>query len=79
MYKNKDFDQISQNLNTESQAAKLAIIATAITTFGDALGTIAAILAFEEEKQERMDKEEYIKMQKQIDYLTTEFEKFKNK
>lgn len=79
MYKNKNFDQNSQNLNTESQAAKLAIIATAITTFGDALGTIAAILAFEEEQQEQSDKEEYIKMQKQIDYLTTEFEKLKNK
>ncbi|MFE4140687.1 hypothetical protein ACFX4I_02305 [Peribacillus sp. YIM B13472] len=79
MYENKNFDQNSQNMNTESQAAKLAIIATAITTFGDALGTIAAILAFEEEQQERMDKEEYIKVQKQIDYLTTEFEKLKNK
>ncbi|MGA3602960.1 hypothetical protein [Lysinibacillus agricola] len=48
MNKNQD----SQNQQTDSQSAKLAVIAGAITTFGDALANIAAVLAIEEERQE---------------------------
>ena len=39
----------------ESQAAKLAVIAAAITTFGDALATVAAVLALEESRQDNSD------------------------
>ncbi|OKL36889.1 hypothetical protein [Domibacillus mangrovi] len=81
MNNNKNFDQSSQNPQTESQAAKLAVIATAVTTFGDALATLAAMLALEEERQEerqaQSDKDDYKNMQKQIHYLTTEVEKLK--
>ena len=42
MYRNKNFDQNEQNLKTANQSTKLAIIASAVTTFGDALSTSAA-------------------------------------
>ncbi|MEK4485547.1 hypothetical protein MHH81_08060 [Psychrobacillus sp. FSL H8-0484] len=65
-------DQNNQNV---SQAVKLAVIGAAIATVGDAISTIAAILALEDERQEQSEKAD---MQKQIDYLTTELEKLKN-
>jgi hypothetical protein len=67
----------SQNLQTDSQSAKLAVIAGAITTFGDALSTMAAVLAIEEARQEQGDTGDNKNMQKQIDYLTSEIEKIK--
>ena len=79
MYRNKNFEQNKQNLKTENQSTKLAIIASAVTTFGDALSTLAAILELEEEQQEQRDQEDFKKMQKQIEFLTTEIEKLKNK
>jgi hypothetical protein len=64
--------------NIEVSSAKLAILAGAVTTFGDILGTIAAALALEEELQAEAEQTEYQKMQdekiesmqKQIDELT---------
>ncbi|MEK3886864.1 hypothetical protein [Bacillus sp. FSL K6-3431] len=50
---NKNFGQNGQNLQPEGQAAKLAVIAGTITTLGDALATIAAILAIEESQQKK--------------------------
>lgn len=41
-------DQVNQNsVSPEIYAAKLAVIAGAITTLGDALGTFAAVLDLE--------------------------------
>lgn len=70
-------NQDSENLQTDSQSAKLAVIAAAITTFADALATIAAVLAIEEARQEQADNGDNKKMQKQINYLTSEIEKIK--
>ena len=67
----------SQNLQTDSESAKLAVIAGVITTFGDALATLAAVLAIEEARQEQGDTGANKNMQKQIDYLTSEIEKIK--
>ena len=62
-------------------ATQLDLIASAIVTFGDALGTIAAALALEAEIQEEENQEikeqEMNRMQKQIDYLTNELSKLK--
>ena len=64
-------------LQTESQAAKLAVIAGAITTLGDGLATVAALLAIEEARQEESDTGNNKNMQKQIDYLSSEMEELK--
>ena len=84
MDKNKNFlfheNKNSQNHQTESQSAKLALIAGAITTLGDVLATMAAVLAIEEERQEQSEKGNNgnsKNMQKQLDYLTSEMEKIK--
>ena len=70
-------NQDSQNLQTDSESAKLAVIAGVITTFGDALATLAAVLAIEEAREEKNGNGNNKNMQKQIDYLTSEFEKLK--
>jgi len=67
-------NQNSQNHQTDSQSAKLAVIAGAITTLGDVLATMASVLAIEETRQEQDDSNN---IQKQIDYLTFEMEKIK--
>ncbi len=62
---------------------ELELIASAIVTFGDALGTVAIVRAMEEEAQGEISlqnkDEELIRMQKQIDYLTNELSKIKSK
>lgn len=70
-------NQVSQNLQTDSESAKLAVIAGVITTSGDALSTMAAVLALEEARQEQGNTGDSKNMQKQIDYLTSEIEKIK--
>ena len=77
-------DSYIQNTSiSENNSAKLALIASAITTFGDALATVAAALALEEaansntqdfQNQNSQDKQ-LIQMQKQIDYLTNQVAK----
>ena len=65
----------SQNPQTDSESAKLAVIAGVITTFGDALSTLAAVLAIEEAREEARQQAntgDNKNMQKQIDYLTSE-------
>jgi hypothetical protein len=74
---NLRFEQDNPDLQTDSQADKLAVIAGAITTFGDALATMAALLAIEEARQEKNDGGDNKSMQKQIDYLTSEMEQLK--
>ena len=74
---NKRFEQDNSDLQTESQAAKLAVIAGAITTFGDVLATMAAVLAIEEARQEKNDSVDNNSVQKQIDYLSLEMERLK--
>ncbi|ULO06551.1 hypothetical protein H1230_26695 [Paenibacillus sp. 19GGS1-52] len=72
----------------ENYAAKLAIIAGVITTLGDVIATIAATLALEEitnaennqDQQGQRDQEKkMLSMQKQIDSLTVQLKKLKNK
>ena len=70
-------NQNSQSDQTVSQSAKLAVIAGAINTLGDALGTIASVLAIEEAQQEQNDNGNNKNMQKQLDYLTSEVEKIR--
>lgn len=63
-----------RNLQVVSQAEKLAIIWEAVTKIGEAIASIAEVLAIEEEPHAK----EKLKMQKQIDCLTAENEKMKN-
>lgn len=68
----------SEGTESVSQAAKLAVIAGAITTLGDALATIAAGLALEDELQVNQGKNNDIdKLQKQIDDLNYEMKQLK--
>ena len=85
-----NFDNNVQN-NTlpENFSAKLAVIASAISTFGDALATVAAVLALEEsiesdatdaknQEIQKNQEKQMIKMQKQIDYLTNQLSLINN-
>ena len=85
-----NFDNNVQN-NTlpENFSAKLAVIASAISTFGDALATVAAVLALEEsiesdatdaknQEIQKNQEKQMIKMQKQIDYLTEQLSQINN-
>jgi len=68
----------SEGLESVSQAAKLAVIAGAITTLGDALATIAAGLALEDElKENESNSNDIDKLQKQIDELNYEMKQLK--
>ncbi|PLS18781.1 translation initiation factor 2 [Bacillus sp. M6-12] len=67
-------------IQPENQSAVLAVIGAALSTLGDGISTIAAILALEESQQGlqgNSNNDNYNNMQKQIDYLTTEHEKLK--
>ncbi|PUB09451.1 hypothetical protein [Paenisporosarcina sp. OV554] len=71
----------------ENYPAKLDIIASAITTFGDALATVAAILALEETvnsdaedaKNQKNQEKQLMEMQKQIDSLTNQLSQINKK
>ncbi len=69
----------NEGLESVSQAAKLAVIAGgAITTLGDALATIAAGLALEDElKENESNSNDIDKLQKQIDDLNYEMKQLK--
>lgn len=67
------------------QAAKIEIIGSVISIIGESISTYAAVLAIEEEKNERNnepDNEELVQelkaMKDQIQYLTTEIQSLKN-
>lgn len=73
----KDSDSIDQNnhdSNTVFRAAELAVVGELLSTLGDVISKIATVLELEEERHGLNDNKD---MQKQIDYLTIEFEKLK--
>ncbi|QBP41944.1 hypothetical protein [Paenisporosarcina antarctica] len=74
----------------EIYSAKLAIIASVISTFGDALATVAGVLALEEAVEDNIQdtknqinqenqENQMKKMQKQIDYLTNQLTQINKK
>ena len=71
-------DLLSSN---ENDAAKLAGIAGIITTLGDGLATIAAIMALEEAQQSNTsdgsNSNKIDNLEKQVQYLTKELNKLK--
>ncbi len=69
--------QNSTSSQTENQSGVLAVIGSAISTLGDGISTIAAILALEEQQQVNSNNNNNKDLQKQIDYLTTEVKKLK--
>lgn len=82
---NSDFNSEQNGASSELSSLKLALIASAITTIGDGIATIAALTAIDEAKisekkdmqaQKELD-EKLKKMQKQIDKLTREMSKIK--
>ncbi|MGY4796071.1 hypothetical protein ACVNNN_13800 [Lysinibacillus fusiformis] len=76
--KNNKGNRNSDGIESVSQAAKLAVIAGAITTLGDALATIAAGLALEDElKENESNSNDINKLQKQIDELNYEMKQLK--
>ncbi|KGR78707.1 hypothetical protein [Ureibacillus manganicus] len=72
-YKNQN-QNINQEPNTLSQADKLAIIASLISTFGGGLGTIATLVAIQEEQQ---NKEQSKQTNGNNDYVISELNKIK--
>lgn len=74
MTNRENIDQNNPDSNTAICAAELAVIGELVTTLGDAISTAAAVLALEEERQEKSDNKN---MQKQIDDLTNEVKKLK--
>nr|WP_106782708.1 hypothetical protein [Lysinibacillus timonensis] len=72
-----------QNLNSESQAAQLAVIAGLISTLGDGLATVSAALALQEAQQSNQNGNnnnsniQLKAMQKQIDDLAKEIREIK--
>ena len=69
----------------ENNAAKLAIVAGIITTLGDALATMAAVLAVEEAQAQGgngngnngVSMDRFKELEKQVHYLTKEMNKLK--
>ncbi|MBB3108818.1 hypothetical protein FHS18_000870 [Paenibacillus phyllosphaerae] len=71
---------VQESAQPEGYAAKLAVVAGLVTTFGDILATWAATLALEEaamtdlqdQANARMQEERLLQMQKQIDELSAQ-------
>lgn len=73
----------------ENNAGKLAVIAGIVTTLGDALATMAAVLALEEAQQAAqsgnrngnggngVSMDQFKELEKQVRYLTKEMNKLK--
>ena len=63
--------------NNETTAAKLAVLGGLLSTFGDAISTMAAVLALEELQQtqnnsDNNNNDKISELEKQIKYLTEE-------
>ena len=63
-------NQANQYSNSPS-AAELAVLGELLSTVGDVISTISAVLALEEERQEQRENKN---VQEQLDYLTNEME-----
>ncbi len=79
----KDKDNFTDLLaGMENDAAKLAVIAGIITTLGDVLATIAAIMALEEAQKSNNNNNnnsnKIDELEKQVQYLTKELHKLKH-
>ncbi|MGG2106540.1 hypothetical protein [Lysinibacillus pakistanensis] len=75
---NKKSTPKNQLPKSENQATKLALIGSAIITLGDAISTIAAGLALDEELNENNNSNNDIeRLQKQIDELNNEIKQIK--
>ena len=81
---NNELNQFLQG--NENNAAKLAVIAGIVTTLGDALATMAAVLALEEAAQAQnsngngghgVSMDQFKELEKQVRYLTKEMNKLK--
>jgi hypothetical protein len=85
MLKVMEGKKLNQNDFEEHASDKLAILGAVITTIGDVISTIAAVMALEEsilddarQQQDQKEQEQkFQKMQKQIDDLTNELSKMK--
>ena len=82
MSKKKDNSNINELLSgVDNDAAKLAVIAGLITTLGDGLATIAAIMALEESQQSNNNNDnnsiKIAELEKQVQYLTKELNRLK--
>ena len=83
LHKNNSYNENPDNQTdyTVSESAKLAVVSGLLVTFGDALATLAAVLAIEEAREEarqvQSNNGDNKNMQKQIDHLTSEIEKIK--
>ncbi|WP_432703105.1 hypothetical protein [Lysinibacillus sphaericus] len=81
MSKNKDnFTDLLAGM--ENDAAKLAVLAGVITTLGDVLATIAAIMTLEEAQKSNNNNNnnsnKIDELEKQVQYLTKELHKLKH-
>lgn len=74
MTNNESINQNNQDSNKVISAAELAVIGELVSTFGDVISTVSAVLALEEERKEQIDN---YTLQKQIDYLNNEVKKLK--
>ncbi|WP_274307740.1 hypothetical protein [Solibacillus daqui] len=82
MSKKKENFNINELLSSvDNDAAKLAVIAGLITTLGDGLATIAAIMALEESQQSNNSNDnnsiKIAELEKQVQYLTKELNRLK--
>ncbi|MFJ7953522.1 hypothetical protein ACIQZG_18630 [Lysinibacillus sp. NPDC096418] len=82
MSKSKDRLNINDLLSSgENDAAKLAVIAGLITTLGDGLATVAAMMALEETQQSNTSNgsksNKIAELEKQVQYLSKELNKLK--
>ena len=72
-------------LGSENNAAKLAVIGGIVTTLGDAIATMAAVLALEEAQAQSRNGngnngvsiDQFKELEKQVRYLTKEMNKLK--
>jgi sensor domain CHASE-containing protein len=86
MLKVVEAKKLNQNDFEEHASDKLAILGSVISTIGDFISTIAAVMALDEsilddaqQQQDQKEQEEkFQKMQKQIDDLKNELSKMKS-
>lgn len=65
--------------DNETTAAKLAVLGGLLSTLGDAISTIAAVLALQELQQTEDENDDRIsELEKQVEYLTKEMNKQKS-
>lgn len=71
---NRESNNKNNQYSNSLSAAELAVYGELLSTVGDVISTMSAVLALEEERQEQSESKN---VQEQLDYLTSEMKTLK--